>query len=425
MQIVHSDAVFQVEPGSTPNYDRGNSMLKLLDQMQRCQLACERETYLTDHLQFLFPFEFLELYGPAGADAAILDPTLQDNKTDFQKQNVRDFRTTDTLLIRGWTRAGSFTVPFLRLSYRGGPDSALSQSSGHQLGEDIRLWIKVGANATSELIVVPYNARSDRYEVELWGFPQGNLRDLLGDRGRDAFDRGELQVRNDLIQGTADDFARDGLDEQYMVQVAPNNSMHPILPLHVEVAWANASANSWDSRHGANYQYEFNMILRGWDNYLGVGLSPNPHGGVGFLEYRNLMSNYGRYGGTNELGRSLAPWNFNAHGNKDHTNCTCNQAEARPYEPFMAVDYMDLHIMKPECGIGLHRHRDNQEVFMMMEGRGYMVIGDWLKMINRERCFEIRTLRAGHCAMLKGGQLHGLMNPSDEDLSLFMFGGYD
>ena len=91
----------------------------------------------------------------------------------------------------------------------------------------------------------------------------------------------------------------------------------------------------------------------------------------------------------------------------------------------MSVDYMDLHILKPECGIGLHRHRDNQEVFLMMSGRGFMVVGDWVKMDNRERCFEVRTLRAGSLVMLKGGNLHGLMNSTDEDCSLFMFGGYD
>jgi hypothetical protein len=33
------------------------------------------------------------------------------------------------------------------------------------------------------------------------------------------------------------------------------------------------------------------------------------------------------------------------------------------HENSMAVDYMDLHILKPECGIGIHRHRDNQEIF--------------------------------------------------------------
>ena len=91
----------------------------------------------------------------------------------------------------------------------------------------------------------------------------------------------------------------------------------------------------------------------------------------------------------------------------------------------MAVEYMDLHVMKSRCGIGLHRHRDNQEAFLMMEGRGLMAIGDWAVHPRRERCLEIRTLRAGHLALLKGSQLHGLLNLTDEDASLFMFGGYD
>ena len=145
-------------------------------------------------------------------------------------------------------------------------------------------------------------------------------------------------------------------------------------------------------------------------------MSPNPHGGLGFLEYRNLTSNYGRYAGIHELARSLQPWNFDAFGNKNHLSTT---------ENFFAVDYMDLHLLKGFCGIGLHRHRDNQEVFLMMQGQGFMVVGDWCKMPQRERCFEIRTLRAGHFAMLKGGNLHALMNPGDQDLFLFMFGGYD
>ena len=128
------------------------------------------------------------------------------------------------------------------------------------------------------------------------------------------------------------------------------------------------------------------------------------------------MSNYGRYAGSGDLARQLEAWNFDALGSKNHGNRR---------EDFMAVDYMDLHILRPGCGIGLHRHRDNQEVFFMMDGRGYMVVGDWAKPDGRERSFEVRTLRAGHFAMLKGGNLHGLMNPSDENMSLFMFGGYD
>jgi len=54
-----------------------------------------------------------------------------------------------------------------------------------------------------------------------------------------------------------------------------------------------------------------------------------------------------------------------------------------------------------------------------------MVVGDWCKVPECDRCLEVRTLEPGHLAMLKGGNLHGLMNHTDENLSLFMFGGYD
>jgi hypothetical protein len=223
-------------------------------------------------------------------------------------------------------------------------------------------------------------------------------------------------VRPDLIRGTTSAFNRHTLDHRFIVDVAPDHTMHPVLPLAIELAWADASEQTWDSQHGANYRYAFNMIVRGWDHFLRVGPSPNPHGGTGSLEYRTLASNYGRHGQMGELARALAPWSFNAFGSKGHGGSR---------EPFLAVDYMDLHILRGASGIGLHRHRDNQEVFLMMEGRGLMIVGDFCKMPERERCLEVRTLRAGHLAMLKGGQLHALANPTDEDSALFMFGGYD
>ncbi|MGE5568943.1 MAG: cupin domain-containing protein [Rhodospirillales bacterium] len=414
--MTHVDSVFQVDPSTTPDYNRGNSLVKLLGIMEKTGLAAERQSYLANSLQYLFPMRRLELYGPAGGDYQILDATRQDNKNDFQKQNVRDFELTDTHLVRGWAVAGNSIAPFLRASYRGGPDSVLSEMSGHRLGQRIKLWIRVNGAQVSSPLVVPYNPLTDRYDIELWSSPVPDLRPLLDDKARDAMDRGELQVRNDLVQGALADFDRGKLEDQYTIFVAPNNIMHPVLPLRIELAWADESERFWDSQNGNNYVYEFNMILRGWDAFLGVGTSPNPHGGVGFLEYRNLISNYGRYAGRNELGRTPEFWNFDAFGSKDHNGRR---------ENFMAVDYMDLHILKANCGIGLHRHRDNQEVFFMLEGQGYMVVGDWVKFPNRERCFEIRTLPAGHFAMLKGGNLHGLMNPSDENISLFMFGGYD
>lgn len=416
MQIVHSDAVFRVPPGSPPDYAKNNPLLRVLGLIEQTQLAAEREFYLAEHLQYLIPYDYLELYGPNSPNENVLDPAQQDFKNDFQKQNVRDFRTTDTHLIRGLVSVENWTGPFVRLSYRGGPDSKLSERANHDLGQSIRAWVKVGSTATNSLITVPYNEASDRYEVELWGFPGANLGNQLDSKGRAALDRGDIQVRTDLVKGSVNDFRREDINDRYMIEVAPNNSMHPVLPLHVEVAWADSNAQFWDSHDGANYQYEFNMIMRGWDNFLKVGMSPNPHGGINFLEYRNLMSNYFEYEQRPELRRRVEPWMLDAFGQKS--------GQARE-ERFMSVDYMDLHIMKPNCGIGLHRHRDNQEIFLMMEGRGYMVIGDWCKMPERERCFEIRTLRAGHFAMLKGGNLHGLMNALDEDASLFMFGGYD
>lgn len=416
MIIVHADSIFQVPPGSAPDYDSSNPLLKLLHLMENTRLAAAREVYMMEHAQYLFPYRQLQLYSPAPPNESVHNPENQDLKTDFQKQNVRDFFSADTVLVRGWVNAGAWTTPFLRISYRGGPDSVLSQATGHQLGGAIRLWARIGNAEMPEPVTVPYNEISDRYEIELWGYGGGDLRQVLDAKGQAALDRGELVQRPDLIKGSLQDFARAGLDDRYMVEVAPENAMHPILPLHVELAWTNADATVWDSNGGANYHFEFNMIVRGWENFLGVGNSPNPHGGTGTLEFRNLMSNYFRYAGRPELGRQLEPWNFNAHGSKDHAN---------GYENFFAVDYMDLHILHPNSGIGLHRHRDNQEVFLLMKGRGLMVVGDWAKVPERERCFEIRTLRPGHFAMLKGGNLHALMNAMDEDMDLFMFGGYD
>ncbi|HEY0604337.1 MAG TPA: hypothetical protein VGD58_15560 [Herpetosiphonaceae bacterium] len=416
MQIVHADSVFQVEPGTTPNYNRGNSLVKLVDVMENVRLAAGREWYLTESLQYLFPFETLDLYGPSAPNTTLTDPRQQDIKTDFQKQNVRDFRTGDTQLVRGYVTLGDWTGVFLRLSYRAGPDSRLAAATSYKLGQSVKLWLKVGAAVTPSLISVPYNQLSDRYEIELWSYPGSDLRNRLDEKGQAAIDSGELVARPDLVRGDISTWRREGLDDQYIAQVATDHSMHPILPLVVQLAWADDSAKIWDSQGGANYTYAFNMVVRGWNNYLAVGMSTNPHGGVGFLEYRNLLSNYGRYAGSNELGRTLEPWNFNAFGSKNHGG---------ERENFMAVDYMDLHIVQPNCGIGLHRHRDNQEIFFMMEGQGLMAVGDWCKLPDRERCIELRTLLPGHFAMLKGGNLHGLMNPTDEPISLFMFGGYD
>lgn len=414
--IVHTDAVFRVEPGKPPDYASANPLLKLLSLVERSRLAAERESYEAVSLQYLFPHRWLELYGPSAPNQDQLAAEDQDIKTDFQKQNVRDFHLGDTRAVRGWALTGDWRGPFLQLSYRGGPDSALWQTAG-QLGDAIGCTVSVAGGNPVQLRA-PYDEETDFYTVELWGRGGEGLREQLGERGRASLDAGLLQPRPDLVTGAANDFARDRLDGQDVREVAARHAMHPLNSLYIDVRWtAQPDGSGAADPADGSVRLGFEMRIRGWESYLSVGTSPNPHGGVGFLEYRNLFSNYGRFEGSGELRRPLEPYNLDALGRKGHPSGDA--------EPFLAVDYMDLHVLDPACGIGLHRHRDNQEVFLMLEGDALMVIGDWADSGSRARSFEVRRLPAGHLALLKGGNLHGLLNPADQRASLFMFGGYD
>ena len=430
--LVFSDKVTRFPPGRTPDYNSGNPLAKLLSVAEGQRLAAERHFYLTDELQVLLPFSHLELAGPQGAAADVLDPARQDDKTDFQKQNLRNFYLTDTYLLRGWVTPRAWRdpeafdpvpdriVPFVKLSYRGGPDSKLAEAMGALPGRCIRLYLKVNGREAGGLITVPYNDATDRYEIELWGDHGSDLKTIFSEGGDDralgSLERGELITRPDLIRGLKSDFAREGKDDVDVRDVSPDNTMHPLHPLPIEVAWADESARYWDSNRGMNYRYEFNMMVRGWDAYLKAGISANPHGGLGFLHYRNLLSNYFGFAGSNELGRLIEPWQFDAMGRK---------ADGERFEKFFAVDYVDLHVLKNNSGIGLHRHRDNQEIFFLLQGQAAMVTGDWYRFPQRERCFELRTLRAGEFCLLKPGGLHGMMNATDSDIFLLMLGGYD
>lgn len=415
MQIVSTDTVVTVT-AKPPELDATNPLLKVMNLVERVELAAERECYLMESAQYLFPFDSLVLSGPNPPRDRVCDPTQQDDKTDLQQQTILDFQAGDTYLMRGWARAGDVTVPFIRASYRGGPDSRLTQGGLYHSEAHVQLWLKVGAVALSSPVRAFYNPASDRYEIEFWGYAGPDLRACLDTRGRAAVDAGMLVARTDLVPGDPADFVRERVGDRDLVEVAPHSAMHPVLPLPIELAWGDATGTMWDSQGGANYHYEFAMLVRGWDHFLRVGVSESPHGGTGVLEYRSLLSNYGRHAARFELGRTLAPWNYDAFGRKP---------PGSEIEPFLALQYMDLHLLKPGGGIGLHRHRDNPDAFLPIQGQGYMVTGDWCKQALRERCLEVRTLRPGHLALIQGGQLHGLMNPGTEDLALFTFGGYD
>jgi mannose-6-phosphate isomerase-like protein (cupin superfamily) len=439
MPIVEAEIprVQPVPPGTVPNYDRNNPVWTLARMVEEVSLAADREHYLADSTEYLFPIGSMALYGPSGDQWQIRDPRQQDNKNDFQKQNIRELTLTGTHLVRGYAHAGDWTGAFLHLAFIPGAGSPLLGADGIYRGGSVKLFLKIGnASTGSSLLTVPYDPATHRYEIELWAGGT-NLGQELGPKGQAALERGALLVRPDLVHGTLAEFQGPAFDQARdraklegrgveMWDYAPDHTLHPLRPLRLELAWANGDLTVWDSRDGANYRYEFAMSFRGWNHYLGVGQSANPHGGVGTLEYRNLYSNYFGYemrrredlGGNwlPELGRPLRPWNFDADGRKP-------PAEDR--EPFMAVDYMDLHILRPNCAIGIHRHRDNQEIFLMLQGKALMVTGDWEQQDHRDRAFELRTMRPGDLALIKGGGVHALINSLDENVLLFMFGGYD
>lgn len=426
MSIVPGDRIFTIKPPQTIDYKTNNPLARLVALVQGVELCSDRDSYLGTSIQYLLPFDYLDMYGPADAQWAETDIRKEDNKEDFQKQNIHDFRCTDTVLARGWATTAwdadpnsiAWTGPFLFFSYRGGPDSKLSQAASHKLGASIKLQLNIpNVTAAPISLDVPYNSETDRYELEIWGYPYGNLRDELGPKGQSAMDRGNLVANPAIAQGQYSDFAREGLDGRDMRTVSPSNVMHPILPLTLEVTWTDSSGTFKDTTDGgAPYRFQFSMILRGWDNFLKVGVSEAPHGGFGFLHYRNVLSNYFDFRNSGELARDVEPWMFDANGVKP---------AAEKYEKFMAVEYMDIHLLKGECGIGIHRHRDNQEIFYLLNGAALMVMGDWCKMPERERAFEIRTMGPGSFSLLKPGALHALYNVTDEDISLLMFGGYD
>ena len=456
MQIVDAE-IPRVETKQPPqrfNYNKENPIWGLVAAIESTQLAAGRQHYLADSLQYLLPYDDLFLAGPGGDDWETKDPRQQENKNDFQKQNVRGYRLTGTQVTRGYATAGDWTGTFVRISHAPTPDSPLTGPDGLVREATIVCSAKLGSAPWAEL-VLPYNEASHRYEAELWSFPGPDLRPLLDGRGKASIDRGELQVRADLVKGSLADFRGPDFDRRRAIanqqgaaytlfDAAPDHALHPLRPFHVALAFADAGKTRWDSAGGANYHYQFDMPLRGWNAYLGAGVSPNPHGGLGFLEFRNLFSNYFGHEATRrqaygpdtlpELARELNPWTKDAGRHKPPTFdlASTDPTAANPppptmpeHEPFLAVEYMDLHILRRDAGIGIHRHRDSQEVFLLLSGKGLMVMGDWCEFPDRRRAFEIRTMLPGDLTLCKAGRLHALLNVLDEDTSLFMFGGYD
>ena len=75
--------------------------------------------------------------------------------------------------------------------------------------------------------------------------------------------------------------------------------------------------------------------------------------------------------------------------------------------PLKFINYVE---MEPGSSIGVHRHGENEEVYVVLSGSGMMTVND-----------ERRAVKAGDIILNKPGWQHGLENMSDQTLKLFVF----
>jgi mannose-6-phosphate isomerase-like protein (cupin superfamily) len=411
MHIVDSDRCTSSPPGPA---DPANLTYLLSRMIEASTTAVDLEWYVEGSRQYLFEVSDLEMTATVINGAPTCDPRVQDNKLDFQKQNIAGATFGDLVLSRGAIEAAGQIFGFLRISCRSGPECGLAVESGIVPGSSVEVSLKLG-DLGATVFTVPYDERSNRFELELWGY-RGAAESLIADVGASAADaliRGRLVLRSDLISGTALGF-QSAPDAQAgcLWNAFPGDTLHPLRPQRVELAWAVRPGAPATIRPRA---LEFNMRVRGWDRGIAAGSSPATHGGVGVVDYINLFSNYKEIPQA-RLDREVSPWSFDAFGHKD---------AAIRHEGFMAVDYVDLLRVRPHASIGLHRHRDNQEIYVLLDGKALMVTGDWCAFPQRHRAIEARWVKSGDVVLIKPGQMHALQNVNDESASVLVFGGYD
>ena len=182
MEILHSEVV-PVRPGTTPDYDQNNPIVRLLALVEGASLAASREAYRFSALQFLFPIRS-RAYGPSPPANDVLDPTLQDNKLDFAKTTPcsGSIPPLRGLASRKLGRTVPQESPIAPDQTRSSPGNRAS------LGSSIRLWLRVGRNAVpsrSSYRTMP--RRGARYvSLGLAGPARRSARRLDFPRGRTA-----------------------------------------------------------------------------------------------------------------------------------------------------------------------------------------------------------------------------------------------
>jgi mannose-6-phosphate isomerase-like protein (cupin superfamily) len=72
-------------------------------------------------------------------------------------------------------------------------------------------------------------------------------------------------------------------------------------------------------------------------------------------------------------------------------------------------NFVDYAVVPPGASIGRHRHGENEELYLVLEGEGTLLLDG-----------QQIPVRAGHVVLNRRGGEHGLVNTSDRPLRLFV-----
>ena len=73
------------------------------------------------------------------------------------------------------------------------------------------------------------------------------------------------------------------------------------------------------------------------------------------------------------------------------------------------VDFMDRVVIPPKSTIGYHKHGNNEEIYILLEGQGTMTIDN-----------EPVTVKKGDMILNPAFGEHGLVNDSDSNIDLLV-----
>jgi len=74
-----------------------------------------------------------------------------------------------------------------------------------------------------------------------------------------------------------------------------------------------------------------------------------------------------------------------------------------------SIDFIDRVVVPPASTIGFHRHGDNEEMYILLQGSGRMTI--------EHQEFAVSK---GDMILNTAGGRHGLVNDSDEDIDILV-----